>query len=106
MKKLMVFLTAAAMSIAAAAESYKVTLFQESIVNGSTLKPGDYKVVVAGDKATITLGKNKVEAPVKVETADSKFSATSVRYQNGDGKYRVKEIRLGGTTTKLVFEVN
>jgi len=106
MKKLMVFLTAAAMSFAVAAESYKVTLFQESIVNGSTLKAGDYKVVVDGDKATITAGKKKVEAPVKVEAADSKFSSTSVRYQNGDGKYRVKEIRLGGTSTKLVFEVN
>lgn len=106
MKKLMVFLTAAAMSIAAAAESYKVTLFQESIVNGSTLKPGDYKVTVADNRATIMAGRNKVEAPVTVETADSKFSATSVRYQNGDGKYRVKEIRLGGTSTKLVFEVN
>ena len=106
MKKLIVFLTAAAMSIAAAAESYKVTLFQESIVNGSTLKPGGYKVVVANNKATITAGKNKVEAPVKIETAESKFSSTSVRYQNGDGKYRVKEIRLGGTSTKLIFEVN
>ena len=106
MKKICVFLIAAAMSAAAAAESYKVTLFQESIVNGTTLKPGDYKVIVADNMATITAGKNKVEAPVKVETADSKFPTTSVRYQNGDGKYRVKEIRLGGTATKLVFEVN
>ena len=106
MKKFVVFLMAAAMSIAAAAESYKVTLFQESIVNGTTLKPGDYKVVVADNKATISAGKNKVEAPVTVETADSKFSSTSVRYQNGDGKYRLKEIRLGGTSMKLVFEIN
>jgi len=28
----------------------------------------------------------------------------SVKYQNGDGKYRVQEIRLGGTKTKLVFD--
>ena len=106
MKKLMAFLTVAAMSVAAAAETYKVTLFQESIVNGTTLKPGDYKVMVDGEKATIGSGKSKVEVPVKIETADSKFSSTSVRYQNGDGKYRVKEIRVGGTSTKLVFEVN
>ncbi|MCC7234054.1 MAG: hypothetical protein IT163_02045 [Bryobacterales bacterium] len=106
MKKLLVFLTAAAMSIAAAAESYKVTLFQESVISGTTLKPGDYKVMVDGNTATIAAGKHKVEAPVTVENADSKFSATSVRYQTADGKYRVKEIRLGGTSTKLVFAVN
>jgi hypothetical protein len=44
-----------------------------------------------------------VEANVKVESAESKFNSTSVRYQNGDGKYRIQEIRLGGTKTKLVF---
>jgi len=104
MQKVFVFILAAAMSIAAAAQSYKVTLFQDSIVNGETLKAGDYKVVVENDKATITAGKKSVQAPVKVESADSKFSSTSVRYQNGDGKYRVKEIRIGGTATKLVFE--
>ena len=40
---------------------------------------------------------------MKVETAEEKFGSTSVRYQNGDGKYRIQEIRLGGTKTRLVF---
>lgn len=104
MQKVFVFILAAAMSVVAAAQSYKITLFQDSIVNGETLKAGEYKVIVENDKATIKSGKKSVEAPVKVESADSKFSSTSVRYQNGDGKYRVKEIRIGGTATKLVFE--
>ena len=103
MKKLVVFFAAAAMSIASAAQSHKITLFQESIVDGKTLKPGEYKMTVDANKVTIAKGKNSVEAPVQVETADSKFSSTTVRYQNGDGKYRVKEIRIGGTNTKLVF---
>jgi hypothetical protein len=104
MQKMIVFILAAAMSVASAAQSYKITLFQDSIVNGTTLKAGDYKMVVDNDKATIMAGKKAVEAPVKVETAESKFGSTSVRYQNGDGKYRVKEIRIGGTATKVVFE--
>jgi hypothetical protein len=51
----------------------------------------------------IEKGKEKVEAAVKVENVDSKFSTTSVRYTNAEGKMKVTEIRLGGTTTKVVF---
>jgi hypothetical protein len=40
---------------------------------------------------------------VKVEKAENKFKSTSVRYTNGDGKLTVQEIRLGGTSTRLVF---
>ena len=101
--KLVVSLSTAALMILSAAQSHTVTLFQESIVNGKALKPGDYRVMVDHNKVIIGSGKNKVEATVTVETAGTKFNSTSVRYENGDGKYRLKEIRLGGTSTKLVF---
>ncbi|MBX9603130.1 MAG: hypothetical protein K2X35_19150 [Bryobacteraceae bacterium] len=92
-------------AISFAATSHNVTLFQPSVVNGQELAPGQYKVVVDNNKAVFSsAGKQKLEAPVKVETADEKFSSTSVRYQNGDGKYRVREIRVGGSKTRLVFE--
>jgi hypothetical protein len=91
-----------ALAVASAA-THSVTLFQPSIVNGTELKPGDYKIEVKDQTAVISKGKNTVEAPVKIETSDSKYASTSVRYQNGDGKLRVQEIRLGGTKTKLVF---
>ena len=45
----------------------------------------------------------KVECAVKVEENDQKYSATTVRYNLVDGKYRVNEIHLGGTNMKLVF---
>lgn len=102
MKKLFV-LFAATVALAVAAQTHRVTLFQESMINGATLKPGDYKMTLNANKVVIEKGKDRVEAQVSVETADTKFGATSVRYQNGDGKYRVQEIRLGGTKTKLVF---
>jgi hypothetical protein len=103
MKKLALSLSVFALAIASAASTYNVTLYQPSIVNGTELKPGDYKVEVKDNTAKISKGKHAVEAPVKVEAAESKFSSTSVRYLNGDGKYRVQEIRIGGTNTRLVF---
>lgn len=103
MKKLFV-LFAATVALAVAAQTHRVTLFQESLVNGVTLKPGDYKMTLDASKVVIEKGKERVEAQVSVETADTKFTTTSVRYQNGDGKYRVKEIRIGGTSTKLIFD--
>ena len=47
-------------------------------------------------------GKTSVETSVKSEQVDTKFGSTSVRYNNGDGKYTVTEIRIGGTNTKLI----
>jgi hypothetical protein len=100
-KLLTLFLTAALM--VASAASYNVTLFQTSVVGGKELKAGDYKVTVDGDKAIISMGKQKVEAAAKIETADSKFSSTSVRYTSEGGKMKIQEIRLGGTNQKLIF---
>jgi hypothetical protein len=92
-----------ALAIAGAASTYNVTLYQPSIVNGTELKPGEYKVEVKDNSAVISKGRQSVQAPVKMETAETKFSSTSVRYSNGDGKYRLQEIRIGGTNTRLVF---
>jgi hypothetical protein len=95
------FLTAA--MLFASAASYSVTLFQPSMVSGTELKAGEYKLTIDGDKATITKGKEKVEAVVKMESTENKFPATSVRYSDQGGKMKIQEIRLGGTTTKVVF---
>lgn len=103
-RKLLLTFTTLALAAASAASSYKITLFQPTIVSGTELKPGEYKLTLKDQKAVISSGKTSVEANVKSESADAKFSATTVRYLNGDGKYRVQEIRLGGTNTKLVFE--
>jgi hypothetical protein len=101
-KKLVTCFCLLAVAVASAA-SHKLTLFQPSIVNGTELKPGDYNMEINDQTVVIKKGRQTVEAPVKVETADLKFSNTTVRYQNGDGKYRVQEIRVGGTKTRLIF---
>jgi hypothetical protein len=103
MNKLAMSLVVAAMSVAFAGQSHRITLFQPSIVSGQELRPGDYKLVVENGKAILSQGKNSVEAAVSVESNGSRFSSTSVRYANGDGKYRIREIRIGGTNTKVTF---
>ena len=103
MKKALLALTVLALSTVAYAKTYNVTLFQPSTINGVELKPGDYKLDIEDSKAVLRSGKTKVEADVKLENTEEKFSSTSVRYKNGDGKYRVQESRLGGTKTKVLF---
>src|SRR5437773_1956824 len=102
--KLVVCLGTLALAAASAAGgAYRVTLYQPSVINGTELKPGDYRVEVNGNKATIKGDKQTVEASVNVEEASAKIATTTVRYTTGDGKNKVEEIRLGGTKTKLVF---
>jgi hypothetical protein len=103
MRNLLLTVLVFATCLVASAKSYNVTLFQAATVGGADLKPGDYKVEFTESKATMKAGKVSAEAPVKVESSDQKYDATSVRYQNADGKLRIQEIRLGGTKTKLVF---
>ncbi len=102
MNKLMLCFAILALAVASA-DTFRVTLYQPSVVSGQELKPGEYKLEVTDNKVVISKGKTAVEAAVTVEKADAKFKTTSVRYANGDGKMTVREIRLGGTNTKLIF---
>jgi len=102
MKRILFAISVAGLALASA-KSYSVTLFQPSLFGNTPLAPGDYKVEVVDQKAVIHKGKIQCEAPVKVETSDMKYSGTSVRFSNGDGKMHIQEIHIGGSNTKLVF---
>ena len=102
MKKLLVLCLAAASFALAAAETHRITLFQDSRLNGTDLKAGEYKLEVLGDKIVLKSGKVKVEAPAKMEASNSKYNTNSILYKNGGGKFEIQEIHVGGTKTKLV----
>lgn len=89
-----------ALAVASAATSYNVTFYQPVTVNGSELKPGDYKLELKDKTAILKQGKTTTEAPVTIENEGQKFQRTAVRL-NG---MQVQEIRIGGTTTKVVFD--
>jgi len=90
--------------LASAAPVYKVTLTESAVIAGSVVKAGDYRIVVNGDKATLTTGKTSLEVPVKVETGTQKFQYTSVESRTEAGKTILDDIHVGGTSTTLVFK--
>ena len=102
MKKLLVSVIAVAGMAMAASKSYTVKLYGPAKVGSTELKAGEYQVKVENDKAVIRGDNSTTEANVKVETADAKYSTTTVRLGTGE-KPQIQEIRLAGTHTKLVF---
>ena len=83
--------------------SFRVTLQQPSVVNGTELQPGVYQLNLGDNKVTLVQNKVSVEAPAKIETVDSKFDFTAVLYTSNGSRRVVSEIRLGGSKTKVVL---
>jgi hypothetical protein len=98
-KKLILSFATVALAVASAA-TYNVTLYQDSKLSGTTLKPGDYRVEVKNNTVILKGHKETAQVAVRTETNDKKFTGTSVLYNDKD---EVTEIRLGGTTTKLIL---
>jgi cytochrome c oxidase assembly protein Cox11 len=103
MKKFLAVVFALGISAAYAASSYRVTLYKPTNINGTQLKPGDYKLELEGDKVVMKQGKTTVESNVTVQNAPAKFNTTSVGY-TADVADKIQEIRIGGTNLKLLFE--
>lgn len=98
--KLTLTLATLALGVASAASShYNLTLDTPQWVGDKQLKAGDYKVELTGDKVVFKTGKTVVEVPATVQKSDQKYLHTS--YASQDSK--IKEIDLGGTTTKVIF---
>jgi hypothetical protein len=100
LKRLMFGLGTVALAIASAAGSNRIDLSQPTFVGNTQLKPGSYKVAIQGGTAVFTNGKTVVEAPVTVEKSDHAVSLTEVETKGS----KITEIRLGGTTTRLIFK--
>jgi hypothetical protein len=102
MKRLTLILaTVALATVASATESYRVTLYQDTQINGKTFKPGDIKLDVDNGNVTVKQGKIATELKAKVEEGQEKFLRTTVGV---DGETKsVKQIRIGGTAKTLVF---
>ncbi len=94
---------AVAGAVPGAGGTYRITLIQPSVVKGTELKAGEYRLTLTNDKVTIVSGKQSVEVPVKIESSEQKFDTTAIRYTDQGGKPAISEIRLGGTKTRLLF---
>lgn len=99
------FATFALAVASAAPNTYHITLDNAAWVGSTQLKAGEYKIHVEGDKAIITLGKKDVaEVPVKVEQGDHKVMSNQIFMKTDNNRQQVQEIRIGGTTTRLVLQ--
>jgi hypothetical protein len=99
-KNILLGLASIALAVAIAASSYNVTFYQPVMINGSELKAGDYKLELKDKTAVIKQGKTVTEAPVTIQNDNQKYPRTAVRL-NG---MQVEEIRIGGTSTRVVFD--
>jgi hypothetical protein len=103
-KKITIVIVALAASLAYAGTSYRINLYRPTIVNGTELKPGEVKVELQDNKVILKQGKTTAEASVRVENGGQKFLSTSVGYGGDASPNDIQEIRLGGTSIKLLFE--
>jgi VCBS repeat-containing protein len=106
MKVKLAIVFASAGLLLAGSKSYEISLSQPSKAGSLDLQAGDYKVAVAGTKATFTALKTgkSVETDVTVQAAEKKFALTMVDAENSAGTNKIHEIDLAGTTTKVMFQ--
>ncbi len=102
-RRSLLLLSVISLAVASAASNFRVDLYQPTVINGTTFKPGEAKLEIKENKALLKQGKTTVEANVKVETAKDKFLYTTVGYKDG-ANHEIKDISLAGTTTHIVFE--
>lgn len=102
MKKitLLTFAVFAATALAAT-HGHTVTFYQDSMIEGKTLKAGEYKISVMNGNAILSQGKETFEVPAHEVAAVSKISSTELTYKD---KTDLEAIQIGGSQTKIVFE--
>ena len=96
------FLALSTAAFAATGNSLKVDIFQDSNIDGKTLKAGDYTISLENGNAVIKQGKQSIEVPAREETEAKKVARTELIYKN-DGK-NLQEIDVAGTHTKIIFQ--
>jgi hypothetical protein len=80
-----------------------VTFFKAAVVSGTTLQAGEYRLLLGDNKVTFSMGKKSIDVPAKIEQAPKKFDNTEVQYNGGPDQNVVREITLGGTKTRVLF---
>jgi len=101
---LIAFLTIGMMAFASVPTHHRVTVDHTYTLTNTVLAPGTYKVVIEGDRATIS-NKDQTElSDLQVETAPQKFRRNAfVSRTNGD-KTELVAIEVGGTHYKVLVK--
>ena len=75
------------------------------MAGNAELKAGQYRLKVDGNQAVFANAENakSFTALVGIESGDRKFDQTTIQCDKQDGPDNLREIDLGGSTTKLEF---
>lgn len=86
-------------------KGYSIVLAHPLKAGNVQLKAGEYNMKVDGDNAVfVNVETSKsISVPVKIVTSDKKFSETIVETTSSSGSEVLKDIELGGSTTKVDF---
>ncbi len=79
---------------------HKITLRQDSIIEGKTLKAGDYKISFENGNAVIKQGKQVFQTPARLETQTAKAEDDELFYKDNNN---LEGIEFAGTQTEIVF---
>jgi opacity protein-like surface antigen len=92
---------------AASAASGRVTLSQDTNVNGTKLTAGDYKVSYDENgsdvKVTFKQGKKEFTAPAKLEQTNTQPSDAMVGVSTQNGSRELRSLQLAGKKAALTF---
>jgi hypothetical protein len=98
-KLLLSSVTVGVIGATAASNGYHVQIYQDLVVEGKSIKAGDYTIEMQNNIAVIKQGKETIEVPAHMEAATNKFANTEMEYLGN----KLQEIHVGGSRTKIVF---
>ena len=108
MRKVVALALVMMFAVSAFAASGKITLSQDTTVNGTKLAAGSYKVTYdenATDvKVTFKQGKTEVTAPATVQQTGTEPSNALVGVSTANGSRELKTLQLAGKKAALSFE--
>jgi hypothetical protein len=102
MSKPFVYLLALMLPSMLLAESFKVTIDRQARVGNKMLQPGEYKIVIGGNKAEFQKGKETVTTEVKQEPLPVAAAQSYVRYTSGPENH-INEIVTRGSKVRWLF---
>lgn len=104
MTKMLLILTTVAVAVASAAsKTYRLSITSPAWIGTNELKPGEYKLEIEGAMLCSATGKPPSMYPRRSKQAVRSPAPQPVTIDNQGNKPVLREIELGGTSTKVVF---
>ena len=98
-KVLLTFTVGGVMVVSAASNKYHVQFFEDVMVDGKSIKAGEYTIEMQNNTAVMRQGKQTIEVPAHTESVEKKADSTTYRSTGG----KLEEMQIRGSRTKIVF---